>query len=557
MNRSKKLNIKTSRGLPKYLKVLDKSKYIRRWLVRNPWLRPISTFNYAAVQIQKIARGCLCRRRSSKRSIFLNKKAVLKRQLDKYISSLDKYKTSKIALTRPKWLDGGYSSWCLCRIQSWWRMIKTWQKFRQRLRFVNQIAVLIIQMSWKSYKQRLKANRNMTATLTIIEANILASSKIQLCWRSFCNKRIFKYFRDLIRLKLKGAPHELLRTIIPNESDLLDRASGVHVRFRLGGIIFPPRIYFKIFTHRPLCDVNAFAPRDYSQERSAEYIHAREIAARFVDPKKSLAASGTGTGTVIRVGKRYFGTKVTTTVDLNQWYCREENNPWRPIASQVISDNFSPPWLPGGGLHKSKPGPFHYSRLQRKQDIAAQKKVKKRQWMLKAYMLAASEIVATEVDRFIDPNAIVNHMENIKIDKSNAYFKDNLDNVPILENKSHSDDRSFKGSLYSSKSSVGIYQNYDQIRYASSPPSTNDKGKGYQYANKIRADIAVANFLNENVEPDDLVKWSMALDFDEYARDWSQLATSMPSDVDYKEMYKVAAENSEEVRSIYSDFKRK
>jgi hypothetical protein len=41
----------------------------------------------------------------------------------------------------------------------------------------------------------------------------------------------------------------------------------VHVRFRLGGSIFPPKVYFKIFTHRPLCDVNAFAPRDYCNER--------------------------------------------------------------------------------------------------------------------------------------------------------------------------------------------------------------------------------------------------------------------------------------------------
>jgi len=47
------------------------------------------------------------------------------------------------------------------------------------------------------------------------------------------------------------------------------------------------------------------------------------------------------------------------------------------------------------------------------------------------------------------------------------------------------------------------------------------------------------------------------LDFEEYARDWSLLATSMPSDANYRDMYTVAAENSEEVRSIYSDVLRK
>ena len=46
--------------------------------------------------------------------------------------------------------------------------------------------------------------------------------------------------------------------------------TGTHVRFRLGGHTFPPSIYFKIYTHRPLCDINAFAPRDYSKEKKPE-----------------------------------------------------------------------------------------------------------------------------------------------------------------------------------------------------------------------------------------------------------------------------------------------
>ena len=43
--------------------------------------------------------------------------------------------------------------------------------------------------------------------------------------------------------------------------------AGTHVRFRLGGHTFPPNVYFKIYTHRPLCDVNSFAPRDYNKEK--------------------------------------------------------------------------------------------------------------------------------------------------------------------------------------------------------------------------------------------------------------------------------------------------
>lgn len=38
----------------------------------------------------------------------------------------------------------------------------------------------------------------------------------------------------------------------------------------MGGYSFPPGIYFKLYTHRPLCDINSFAPRDYSKEKKAD-----------------------------------------------------------------------------------------------------------------------------------------------------------------------------------------------------------------------------------------------------------------------------------------------
>jgi hypothetical protein len=37
----------------------------------------------------------------------------------------------------------------------------------------------------------------------------------------------------------------------------------MHVRFRLGGATFPPLIFYKIYTHRPVTDMCAFSPRDY------------------------------------------------------------------------------------------------------------------------------------------------------------------------------------------------------------------------------------------------------------------------------------------------------
>jgi len=50
----------------------------------------------------------------------------------------------------------------------------------------------------------------------------------------------------------RGDPKELLRSINPGEAHIADAASGIHVRFRLGGTVFPPLVFYKIYTHRPV-----------------------------------------------------------------------------------------------------------------------------------------------------------------------------------------------------------------------------------------------------------------------------------------------------------------
>ena len=59
-------------------------------------------------------------------------------------------------------------------------------------------------------------------------------------------------------------------SIQSHRSTILNLMLGTHVRFRLGGYSFPPGIYFKLYTHRPLCDINSFAPRDYSKEKKSD-----------------------------------------------------------------------------------------------------------------------------------------------------------------------------------------------------------------------------------------------------------------------------------------------
>jgi hypothetical protein len=56
-----------------------------------------------------------------------------------------------------------------------------------------------------------------------------------------------------------------MRTINPTEAKFIDAAAGIRIRFRLAGERFPPTIYYKIFTNRPVQDLCANAPRDYTR----------------------------------------------------------------------------------------------------------------------------------------------------------------------------------------------------------------------------------------------------------------------------------------------------
>ncbi|XP_030056133.1 protein MFI isoform X2 [Microcaecilia unicolor] len=60
---------------------------------------------------------------------------------------------------------------------------------------------------------------------------------IQRAWRRHVDIQVFTYYKNLIMFQRKGDPRILLKCIIPREAELLDAAAGIHVRFRLGGLL--------------------------------------------------------------------------------------------------------------------------------------------------------------------------------------------------------------------------------------------------------------------------------------------------------------------------------
>lgn len=196
-----------------------------------------------------------------------------------------------------------------------------------------------------------------------------AATNIQNCWRGYMNTRIFRYYRDLISFRERGMPSQLLRCVNPQEAKLLDAATGTHVRFRLGGVSFPPTIYYKVFCHGSLLDIGSFAPRDYTQESSKN-----PLARHSIEP----------------------GQKVPDTSH-SGWYRRRENNNWRPMSMKLVDEGLDL-HLGRAAAHEKTEGAFHHSRALRREEREMRKRAKKRDWLKKMYrdgMEEAARIATT------------------------------------------------------------------------------------------------------------------------------------------------------------------
>lgn len=193
-------------------------------------------------------------------------------------------------------------------------------------------------------------SQSYAEALQTLAAQKDAVQTISRAWQRFSDIRIYKYYRDLIKFRERGDPGLMLKCINPAEASLVDAAAGVHVRFRLGGDQFPPVIYYKIFIHNPLVDVNAFAPRDYTLHK-AKTAKQENIKAHAVKEEKH---SG--------------------------WYERVENNGWRPVADRTLAmfDQITQET-------SCRIIPFHHNKTARRRNKQQWAKMRKREWLQKMY----------------------------------------------------------------------------------------------------------------------------------------------------------------------------
>ncbi|KAA6393780.1 MAG: putative IQ calmodulin-binding motif family protein [Streblomastix strix] len=349
-----------------------------------------------------------------------------------------------------------------------------------------------------------------------------AAQIIQHTWRRFTDIRLFKYYRELISFHEKGQPINLLRGINPSESELLDPAVSACVRFRLGGNYFPPMIFYKIYIRAPLCDLNSFAPRDYTRPfRKRRWLKPQGMKFKKSQIKQEFMPTGRGTSEEQRNMKYNSNGGQTaqqirsittisdkiddeqleglTSTDVDGWYLRndEEGNNWRPITErgykQLVKmapqDVYSYSSKHGGASagfsyhFLTSHSAFVNDRMIRRKGVRTHgekeriKKIKALKWFRKA----------TQMDKDLD--AIIAEMEVI-------------DEVSASDEKEEINEQTSK-------------QDEDQ--------NTNQR-RGESSGNKKE------NKPNRQTKIQKIIDWAQELDYSSYLQEWSQIGTSERSD---------------------------
>ena len=80
-------------------------------------------------------------------------------------------------------------------------------------------------------------NNNNKVSDEEVNKFIQATIKIQRVWRRYIDLQVSRYYKDLVIFHNSGDPALIMKYINPNEAKLIDSASGIHIKFRLAGVL--------------------------------------------------------------------------------------------------------------------------------------------------------------------------------------------------------------------------------------------------------------------------------------------------------------------------------
>lgn len=172
------------------------------------------------------------------------------------------------------------------------------------------------------------------------------------------------------------------------------RGAGVHVRFRLGGACFPPLLLYRIFTHRPVADVGAFAPRDYSTDAAARRGDRGSSAAAALDTSAPTSASARARAEAREDAAFDLPDSVRRFVRRDGrvglrarrgWYRRQDNNGWRAVDEVRMALGDSLGGTSRAQLMRAAGAPYHPSPTVRREEREQRRKRRRREWLLALY----------------------------------------------------------------------------------------------------------------------------------------------------------------------------
>ncbi|XP_073518530.1 protein MFI isoform X4 [Phyllobates terribilis] len=188
---------------------------------------------------------------------------------------------------------------------------------------------------------------------------------LQLSLLQFHVKSTVPNFYGALEVMMEDVSDPVTTDLVTSDPNIYtmeeDRAARVIQKsFRRILTRFPPNIYYKLFTHRPIVDMCANSPKDYTKQ----------------SVKQLLPGQIHNHGVILQQ-------------DHSGWYARVENNGWRLLTFRLFNG------LDDVTLADNRI-PFTHSKLQRKQEVLEKQKKRKIEWMRKMYYEGSLHAQTTE-----------------------------------------------------------------------------------------------------------------------------------------------------------------
>ncbi|KAJ3339343.1 hypothetical protein HDU93_008348 [Gonapodya sp. JEL0774] len=307
-------------------------------------------------------------------------------------------------LTRaPTFIPPTFPDYCATVIQARWKMWAVRRKYvfartKQGLELKKILKEMREQEGKRHERGALEGNREEAARRIqgawrsyYVRQLILLISHTSLMQNLSQFKRIYRFYRNVINLHAHTPPGHLIRILNPRERQLLlDPATPIHIRFRLGGDTFPPKVYYKVFVEGGVCDLGGFAPRDYAKDPAVKQVLPGTLFNKTQQKGKPGVIGSAGESSGSRPGLGSGSAPAG-------WYLRTTNNGYRPVPTRLLTEDPRDPIVEA--TSNAAKVSYHHVRIVRRQEVERKKREKRVEWWRRVYGVVVGDMGIGARDR--------------------------------------------------------------------------------------------------------------------------------------------------------------